>query len=258
MKLSILIPVFNEKPTLMEVVSRVRSSLANMGDRLSGHELIMVDDYSTDGTRELMTRELAGQKDIHLFFHDANKGKGAAIATAVSRATGDIILIQDADLEYDPAEYFRLLAPILSGQTHVVFGSRFITGTRPGTKFWHSWLNRGITLWCNFFAGLHLTDMETCYKVFRAPILKNMVIESSRFGIEPELASKVAKLRGVRILEVPISYQARTYVEGKKITWRDGISAMWWSIKFGPLTSFRRAYRLDPVPFLKEVAGSNH
>ena len=252
MKLSILIPVYNEKPTLLELISRVRASLASIGDRLSAYELIIVDDYSTDGTREMVKRELSGQKDVRLFYHDGNKGKGAAIATAVSRATGDIILIQDADLEYDPAEYSFLLAPILAGKTHIVFGSRFIAGTKPGTVKMHSWLNSGITFWSNVLTGLKLTDMETCYKVFRAPILKNMIIESSRFGIEPELVAKAAKLRGVKIMEVPISYRARSYAEGKKITWRDGISAIWWTIKFGPLTSFHKAYRIDPVPLLIE------
>lgn len=225
-KLSIIIPAYNEKKTIEEIINQVKA--VNLGGIIK--EIIVVDDGSTDGTREI----LKSIPDIRYFFHEKNKGKGGAIKTGFQRATGDILIIQDADMEYDPSEYPRLLAPILSGRADVVFGSRFI-GSDPHRVLYvyHYVANRFLTVLSNFLSGLNLTDMETCYKVFTKEVADSFKdkLKSRRFGIEPELTARVANGKW-RIYEIGISYYGRTYEEGKKINWKDGVSAIWHIIYF--------------------------
>lgn len=225
MKLSIIIPVFNEKNTIEQIISNVQKA------SYKNKEIVIVDDYSSDGTKEILSK-FEKKKQIKLLFHSKNKGKGAAIRTGIKEATGDIIIIQDADLEYDPSEYNVLLQPILDGKADVVYGSRF-TGGQPHrvVYYWHRLGNAFLTTLSNMFTNLNLTDMETCYKAFRANILKSIKIEENRFGFEPEITAKAAKLK-CRIYEVGISYFGRTYDEGKKINWKDGISAIRCIIKY--------------------------
>jgi glycosyltransferase involved in cell wall biosynthesis len=223
MKLSILMPVYNERTVVERCISLVLT--APLPENME-RELVIVDDCSTDGTSDILRRLAEGFPQIRLFHHSKNSGKGAAIRTAIGKATGDFSLIQDADLEYDPAEYPRLLRPLLTGHADAVFGSRYMAGEQTRIlPFWHSMINKGLTLVSNMFCNLKLTDMETCYKVFRTDLLKSIPIRSDRFGFEPEIVMKSAK-RKFRIYEVPISYHGRTYEEGKKIGWRDGLKAM--------------------------------
>lgn len=223
MLLSILIPVYNERTVVERCVSLVLSTpLPENMDR----ELIVVDDCSTDGTSAILERLAAGEPRIRLFHHQTNQGKGAAIRTAIQQATGDFCLVQDADLEYDPSEYRKLLRPLLDGHADAVFGSRYMAGEQTRIlPFWHSMINKSLTLISNMFCNLNLTDMETCYKAFRTDLLKSIPIRSNRFGFEPEITMKTSK-RKFRIYEVPISYHGRTYEEGKKIGWKDGIKAL--------------------------------
>ena len=229
MRLSIVIPVYNEKHTLLTIVQRVLDAPIDL-DR----EIILVDDYSTDGTRDLYNG-LAGEfpgADIRVFQHASNKGKGAALRTGFTQVRGDVVIIQDADLEYSPDDYPRLLKPILDGRADVVYGSRFIGGQEHRVLyFWHYLGNRFLTLLSNMFTDLNLTDMETCYKVFRAEVLKGIEIRSDRFGVEPEMTAKFARGRW-RIYETGISYSGRSYEEGKKITWRDGVKAIFAIVRF--------------------------
>lgn len=224
--LTIVIPVFNEAPTIAQVLQRVHAAPAG-GLR---KELIVVDDCSTDGTREYL-KGLA-LDHVTCFFHDQNRGKGAALRTGFAHARGDIVLIQDADLEYDPEEYAKLLRPILEGKADVVLSSRFLASEQHRVLyFWHSVGNRCITLLSNIFTNLNLTDIESCYKVFAQQVARQIHIEEDRFGVEPELVAKVARLR-CRIYEVGVSYAGRTYQEGKKITWKDGVRALWCIAKY--------------------------
>jgi glycosyltransferase involved in cell wall biosynthesis len=222
MKLSVIIPVYNEAATILDVVKRVQETPYDK-------EIIIIDDCSTDGTREVL-RKIEGDKVVVLF-HKFNQGKGAAIRTALPRLTGDFAVIQDADLEYHPSEYSRLLAPLLEGKADVVYGSRFLGGPHRVLFFWHALGNRIITILSNILTDLNLSDMETGYKVFRSEILKKVKIESNRFGFEPEITAKIAKM-GCRIYEVPISYWGRDYTEGKKLSWRDGFAAIYWILKY--------------------------
>lgn len=229
MKLSILMPVYNERTVVERSISLVMAArLPENMDR----ELIIVDDCSTDGTWDILERLAGAYPEIRLFRHEKNAGKGAAVRTAISKAAGDFSIIQDADLEYDPAEYPQLLQPLLDGHADAVFGSRYLAGGQMRVlPFWHSMINKGLTLVSNMFCNLNLTDMETCYKVFRTDLLKSVPIRSDRFGFEPEITMKSAK-RKFRIYEVPISYHGRTYEEGKKIGWKDGVKALAVVVKF--------------------------
>src|SRR5580693_1924677 len=229
MKLSLLIPVYNERTVVERCLALVLA--APLPENME-RELIVVDDCSTDGTSDILRRLAQGFPQIRLFQHSKNSGKGAAVRTAISHATGDFSLIQDADLEYDPAEYPRLLRPLLAGHADAVFGSRYMAGEQMRVLlFWHTMINQGLTLVSNMFCNLNLTDMETCYKVFRTDLLKSIPIRSDRFGFEPEIVMKSAKRR-FRIYEVPISYHGRTYEEGKKIGWKDGLKAFGVIFKF--------------------------
>ena len=224
MKLSVVVPVYNERATIQEIVQRIQAVPLEK-------EIILVDDFSTDGTREKL-EQLCRETAVKVFYHDRNRGKGAALRTGFAQLEGDVVIVQDADLEYDPAEYPKLLKPILDGRADVVFGSRFASGeSHRVLYFWHYVGNKLLTMLCNMFTNLNLTDMETCYKVFRREILEKVTIHEDRFGFEPEITTKVARL-GCRIYEVGISYAGRTYSEGKKIGWKDGVRAAWCILKY--------------------------
>src|SRR5215472_12701461 len=241
-KLSVVIPVYNEKATIDEILRRVV-------DPPFRKEIVLVDDCSTDGTRQILEKLLQLQssgesqspafdggdpidlRDLRIFFQDNNQGKGAALRRGFAEVAGDIILVQDADLEYDPRDYGKLLEPIFDGRADVVYGSRFLGGPQRVHYFWHYAGNKFLTLLSDIFTNLKLTDMETCYKVFRREVLQNIKLESDRFGFEPEITAKIAK-GNWRIYEVPISYAGRTYAEGKKITWKDGLSTLWCILRY--------------------------
>ena len=220
-KLSVVIPVYNEKKSLLEIIRRVQSVPIEK-------EIILVDDFSTDGTRDLL-HELERQQ-FKVLYHERNQGKGAALRTGFLHATGDFVIVQDADLEYDPNDYPKLLKPILDGTADVVYGSRF-SGHRTNMTSLHTLGNLFLTAITNLFYRTSITDMETCYKLFRRETIQGIRIESNRFNFEPEVTAKLLK-RGLRILEVPISYSGRSFSEGKKITWRDGFSAVWTLVKY--------------------------
>ncbi len=233
MKLSIVIPVYNEGKTIREILDKVR--IADIGN--IEKEIVVVDDFSTDGSKEILRdEEKRGIKaslesvQFKVFYHERNMGKGAAIRTALGYVTGDLVIIQDADLEYDPEDYIRLITPVLKGKADVVYGSRF-TGERRNMFFWHWVGNRFLTLITNILYNTTLSDMETCYKLLRKEVIKGIRIRSNRFNFEPEITAKVLK-KNIKIYEVPISYTGREYDEGKKITWKDGFSALWTLVKY--------------------------
>lgn len=239
MKLSIVMPIYNEAKTIEEIVRRVQAVPLEQ-------ELILVDDGSTDGTRTKLLKLDAGS-GVKVIYHDRNRGKGAALRTGFAVATGDFVIIQDADLEYDPQEYPKLLQPILEGRADVVYGSRFKRGNvNRMFHFWHFVGNRFLTLFSNCFTNLNLTDMETCYKVFRRELIQNICIAEDRFGFEPEITAKVAA-RGCRVFEVGISYHGRTYKEGKKIKWRDGVHALNCIVKYNSSRTAEEVDGLDQV-----------
>ena len=223
--LSVIMPVFNERATVAGIIETVLQ-------QPHVAELIVVNDASSDGTRDELDRIKNSDSRLRVYHHDKNQGKGAALRTGIAHATADIVIIQDADLEYDPAEYPSLLHPILSGKADAVFGSRFIGSQEHRVLyFWHSMGNRFLTLMSNMFTNLNLTDMETCYKAVRREIIQSIPIQENRFGFEPEITAKLSK-KGVRIYEVSVSYHGRTYAEGKKINWKDGVRAIWCIIKY--------------------------
>jgi len=224
MKLSVVVAAFDERATIAEVIRRVQAVDVGLDK-----EIIVVDDGSADGTREIL--QALAFPELKLALHGKNRGKGAALRTGFAKAEGDIVLVQDADLEYDPREYSRLLEPILDGRADVVYGSRFLGGPHRVLYFWHYVGNRFLTTFSNMLSNLNLTDMETCYKVFRREVLGKIELKSSRFGFEPEITMKVAKLK-CRVYEVPISYSGRDYSEGKKIGWKDGLAAVFHLIRF--------------------------
>ena len=223
MKLSIVIPVYNEQASLKDVVHRVKAVDYDK-------EIILVDDCSTDGSREIL-EEFKDLEGYHVLFHTKNRGKGAALRSGFAHATGDFIIIQDADLEYDPADYPVLLKPIVDGRADVVYGSRFLGGPHRVLFYWHSVGNKFLTTLSNMFTNLNLTDMETGYKVFSKKVIDSITLKCDRFGFEPEITSKIAR-KNFRVFEVPISYSGRDYSEGKKITWKDGVAALWFIIRF--------------------------
>jgi glycosyltransferase involved in cell wall biosynthesis len=222
--LTVVIPCFNEAATIAEVVERVAAHAP------PGSEVIVVDDASTDGTAAILRDKVAGRARV--FFHEKNRGKGAALRTAFAAATGDVVLVQDADLEYDPRDYAKILAPIVEGRADVVFGTRFAGGeSHRVLYFWHSVGNRFLTLASNMFTNLNLTDMEAGYKAFRRDVLTSLDLREDRFGFEPEITARVAQ-RKCRIYEVGITYSGRTYAEGKKVGWKDGVRALWCIVKY--------------------------
>jgi glycosyltransferase involved in cell wall biosynthesis len=234
MRLSVVVPVFNEADTVVELLDRVAT--APLPPVVTELELVVVDDCSVDGTADRIAAYRPPDSPptscrFTAHRHERNRGKGAALRTALGLATGDVFIVQDADLEYDPADYPALLAPILAGHAEVVYGSRFLSGPHRVLFFWHSVGNRLLTAISNIFTDLNLSDMETCYKAFTRGVKDRLAITSERFGFEPEFTARVARM-GVRIYEVPISYHGRTYAEGKKIGWRDGFEAIWCILRF--------------------------
>jgi len=226
MKLSIVVPVYNEKGTITQVLERIQNTPYEK-------EIIVVDDFSTDGTREILRSFDSSSRipSARFLYQPVNQGKGAALRAGIAAATADIVIVQDADLEYDPGDYATLIQPITAGLADVVYGSRFLSGPHRVLFFWHSLGNRLLTLLSNMFTDLNLTDMETGYKAFRRELFAKITIEENRFGFEPEITAKIAKLR-CRIFEVPISYFGRDYSEGKKITWKDGFAALYFILKY--------------------------
>jgi len=238
LRVSVLMPVYNEKATVSHAVARVREVGMNA-------EIICVDDCSTDGTRDVLQLLLDSGEIDHLVFHEKNRGKGAAIRTALERASGDVVVIQDADLEYDPEDLLRLLGPMEDGRADAVFGSRFKGDVSRVLYYWHSLGNWGLTTLSNMLTNLNVSDMETCYKMVRTDLMKSLPLTSDRFGFEPELTARLAQARA-RIYEVPISYSGRTYAEGKKIRWTDGVAAFWHIVKFNLFSAKAPVYQ-SPV-----------
>ena len=229
MKISVVIPCYNEEQTVLQIVKKVQGVLVD-----NEYEIIIIDDFSTDNTKQVIDSIIANDNSVKVVCHDKNKGKGAALRSGFNRSSGGVIIIQDADLEYDPNEYIKLLKPIMTGKADVVYGSRFKSGAEARVLYyWHRLGNLFLTWLSNIFTNLNLTDMETCYKVFRKEVLEQIIIEEDRFGFEPEITAKIAKIRPrIRIYEVGISYYGRTYEEGKKITWKDGIRAIYAILKY--------------------------
>jgi glycosyltransferase involved in cell wall biosynthesis len=233
--LSVVIPVYNERKTIHEILRQVRAVPIRK-------QIILVDDCSTDGTRDILRRLADDEPDLTVVFHEKNQGKGAALRTGFKRATGQIIIVQDADLEYDPAQYLQLIQPIVDGRADVVYGSRFIGETHRVLHFWHSVVNKYLTLLSNMFTSLNLTDMEVCYKVFRREVIQGITLKSDRFGFEPEVTAKIARFhvpplegrpaRKCRVYEMPVSYNGRDYNEGKHIGWKDGVQALYCIVRY--------------------------
>jgi len=243
-KLSIIVPVYNEEKTISSILDLVEDTLKKLAS-ITSYEIIIIDDHSNDNSKKVLEEKVKHKDNYTLLSHEINSGKGAAIRTGIAKTTGDVVLIQDADLEYDPRDYKVLLQPLADGKADVVYGSRFKGEVTRVLYFWHFMGNQFLTFLSNMFTNLNLTDMETCYKAFRGDIIRNMILTSNRFGIEPEMTAKISKIKEIRIYEVPISYFGRTYDEGKKINWKDGFSAVWSIIKFNLLTSYKDSFRTD-------------
>ena len=246
MKLSVVVPVYNEEQTLETIAARILAAAP------AEREVLLINDGSTDRSPALCAALAAKHPEVLVFDQPRNRGKGAAIRRGFGEATGEIILVQDADLEYDPADYAALIQPILDGRADVVYGSRFMHRPRKVDAFAHAQGNRVLTVASNLLTGLNLTDMETCYKVFRAPVIKALNLESDRFGIEPEMTAKISRIPGISIYEVPIGYHYRPYSEGKKITWKDGVSAFWRIARYNLMADPSRDYKVPPeeIPVL--------
>ena len=238
MKLSVVIPVYNEEDTVADVIEAVRSAPYEK-------EIIVIDDGSLDGTREVLAG-YAGDPEVRVLQQSENRGKGAALRRGFDAATGDVVIVQDADLEYSPEDYPRLLQPIVEGRADVVYGSRFQGGPGRVLYYRHTMGNRFLTFLSNLLTDLNLTDMETCYKVFRREVIQSLTLTSDRFGFEPEVTAKLSRIPEISIYEVPIAYHGRTYAEGKKITWKDGVSAIWSIVKFNTPVVRGRLFRRDP------------
>jgi glycosyltransferase involved in cell wall biosynthesis len=249
LKVSVLMPVFNERATVTHAVERVREVGMNA-------EIICVDDCSSDGTREVLESLLDSGQIDHLVLHEKNRGKGAAIRSALDSATGDVVVIQDADLEYDPQDLLRLLGPMQDGRADAVFGSRFKGDVSRVLYYWHSLGNWALTTLSNMLTNLNVSDMETCYKMVRTDLMKSLPLTSDRFGFEPELTARLAQARA-RIYEVPISYSGRTYAEGKKIRWTDGVAAFWHIVKFNLLSERAPVYRSPAAASRRQVQQSS-
>ena len=232
LKLSVIIPVYNEEKTIEHIVQAVKTAVTFYKNDPVEKEIIIVDDCSKDNTRATLKNHIENQVE-KVLYHDVNRGKGAAIRTGIQHMTGDFMVVQDADLEYDPNEYSKLLAPMIEGKADVVYGSRFSgNDAHRVLYFWHFKGNQFLTMLSNMFSNLNLSDMETCYKVFKREIIQAIKLEQNRFGFEPEVTAKISKIPNIRIYEVGISYHGRTYQEGKKISWKDGFSAIWCIIKY--------------------------
>lgn len=227
--LSIVIPVYNENRLLPEVLRQIEA--VTLPGELR-RQIVLIDDRSTDGTTEILRKLAQERPDYKVAFHEVNQGKGAALKTGFQHATGDILLIQDADLEYDPRDYPRLLRPILEGRADVVYGSRFVGETHRVLNYHHFLGNKILTRLSNLFTGLYLTDMECCYKVFKREVVERFTIQEARFGVEPEITAKLARMKDIRIYETPVGYNGRSYDEGKKINWKDGVSAIRCIVKY--------------------------
>lgn len=235
MKLSIVMPAYNEERTISKILDVVLAQMKEISDIVKDYEIIIINDFSNDKTLDILEKGYGQNSKIKVYSQSFNQGKGAAITRGFQETNGDIVLIQDADLEYDPADYRKLLTPFINNNADVVYGSRFKGEATRILHYWHCLGNKFLTTLSNMFSNLNLTDMETCYKVFRGDLIRSMNFTSKRFGIEPEITAKIAKIREIRIYEVPISYHGRTYAEGRKIGWRDGFSAIWSIIKFNLL-----------------------
>jgi glycosyltransferase involved in cell wall biosynthesis len=249
MKISVVIPVYNEKATIAEIIDRVQTVALPK-------EIIVVDDGSTDGTREALVQLKKRHDNLQVLLQPKNRGKGAALRAGFAQATGDFVLVQDADLEYDPADYPVLLKPLIEGKADVVYGSRFLTTKEHRVLFfWHSVGNRLLTLISNMFTNLNLTDMETGYKAFRREVIQAIKLEQDRFGFEPEVTVKIARMK-LRIYEVGISYYGRTYEEGKKIGWKDGVKALWCILKYS-VKRHRSSYKPAEQPLIQHPSPNN-
>ena len=249
MKLSIVIPCYNEETTVEDIVAVVKATAYDK-------EILIIDDGSTDNTREVL-KQFDNDPIVKVFLQPHNMGKGAALRRGFTEATGDVVIIQDADLEYTPDDYPKLLAPIEAGRADVVYGSRFQGGPGRVLYYRHTMGNKFLTFLSNLATDLNLTDMETCYKVFKREVIQNIVLESNRFGFEPEVTAKLAKMRDVVVYEVPISYHGRTYDEGKKITWKDGVSALWCIFKYNANFSGTKYFRRDTSQLKSLVANQD-